>query len=409
MKIPNSLVVSLLMAGGACALPNVSSAQTTRALFDPLTVIPLNVELDPLDWDIVRADDSFSIMKPAWLNADGDAPILVGIRRKSATPVGNKLSFKVDINEYVDGQLWRGVNKLSLENGDDADVVAEGLAWMMHRFAADAQPAGGTYQPGLAAWITLRINGADHGVLLSVEEVNKQFLRNRKLWKGSETWLYKQDDIGPAEQKEGSGDSPTVQQLQYSPFVTESGGKGKKTTTTSSTLDADTVAGQLTSLIDMDGMLTLGAVNAFSTNPDELFNKGKNFFWADWSATVGRKRHYFPWDLDAVIRSVDGNIYGQTKGQTFTQAEYQRVIIENPQFLAKYNEIMLRLLDCGALGSKLTDFLDQLEPVLTPHLDADPDSKMAGRVAERFDELRSWIIARHANVRSQVIARMPAE
>jgi spore coat protein CotH len=403
MKIPKLPVAVVVSIASLLALPSGLKAQASSALFNPFTVIPLNLDLDPVDWEEIRADETFKIKKPAMLYADGETPLLVTVRRKSATPVGAKVSLKIDINDLVKGQLWRGVNKLSLENGDDADVLAEGIAWMMHRFAAENQPAGGRYQPGLAAWLNLRVNGDNIGVLLNVEEVDKQFLRNRNLWKGSQTWLYKQDDIGPAELKEGDPDSPTVVTLNYSPFVASSG-KGKNSTTVTAASDA--TAAQLVDLIDMEGMLTLGAVNAFSSNPDELFNKGKNFFWAD---SLTWKRLYFPWDLDAVIRAVDSSIYGTGKGKNFNQADYQKFILNNSTFRLQYNTIMLRLLDDGSLGSLLTAFLDDLEPVLTPYLDADPDSKMAGRAAERFDEIRSWIVVRNANVRLQVMADMAVE
>ncbi len=42
----------------------------------------------------------------------------------------------MDINEYVDGQTWHDLKKLSLENGDDQDVVTEGLSWYVHRLDA---------------------------------------------------------------------------------------------------------------------------------------------------------------------------------------------------------------------------------------------------------------------------------
>ena len=42
---------------------------------------------------------------------------------------------------------------MSLENGDDNNVVSEGLAWFLHRQAWSSD-----YQPGLAAWAKLTVH-----------------------------------------------------------------------------------------------------------------------------------------------------------------------------------------------------------------------------------------------------------
>jgi len=389
-------------------------------VFDPLQVLSLNLEIDSGAWQIIKADETFDIEVPAMFFADGEDPILISVRRKSGTPVGDKVSLKLDINEYVSGQLWRGLNKLSLENGDDTDIVSEGLAWHMHRRAAATQPEDGLYLPGLAAWVTLKVHlvvdgeivdSLNAGVYVNVEQVDERFLRNRGLWRGRDsagatrTWLYKQSDIGPAEVEEGDPPSPAVVTLDYSPFVA-GGGKGKKSGV-APTPDDETLATQLPMWIDLDGMLTLGAVNAFTDNPDELFNKGKNFFWMDSIVdfrTEGR-RLYFPWDLDSVIRKTDSSIYGiaRNKGNktTLDQHPYQETILNHPLFRARYNAIMGDLLS-GPLGEDQLEFLDQLEPILTPLLQADGDSKVGDHAAEHFFQLRAWILTRNFDVKQQL-------
>ena len=100
------------------------------------------------------------------------------MRRKSADALGDKVSLKIDINEYVD-QQWNGIKKLSVENGDDVDVVAEGYAWYLNRVAAESSTSG--YNPGLAAWVKLVVNGEYVGIYVNVEQPDKTFLKNRGL------------------------------------------------------------------------------------------------------------------------------------------------------------------------------------------------------------------------------------
>jgi hypothetical protein len=381
-----------LMHKGAlrCALALIAMAgiaQTVRAqspsyagLYNPLNVFNLHFEMDPLDWAAVQADTTLDLEKPAWLYADGESKMLVAIRRKTLYNNGNKFGLKIDINEYFDENTWHGVKKMSLES-DAEDVISEGLAWYMHRQAATLP--GDNYRPGLAAWVNVSMNGENIGVYANVEQVDKRFLRNRDLWTSGETWLYKQGDIGPPDLEEGpSATSPTKAALNYSPF-------------SGATAPPAGYEQQLETLIDMKGMLTLGAVNAFTTNEDELFTKGKNVWFADFDEG---ERLYFPWDLDSVFKTTNHPIYG-------TKTAYQTRIVNNPHFRVQYNQIMLDLLNGPMSDTELNSFLDALESELTPWLLADPNGDVPNPAA-RFDDLRSWITARRLNVLSQVQADM---
>ena len=125
----------------------VTQAQGWPEVFDPLQLLALHLEMDNADWQTVQNDDSYSIEVPAMFWADGEDPILVAVRRKSADPLNSgggfiKVSLKIDINEFVPGQMWHELRKLSLENGEDEDVVSEGLSWNLHRFAGGPEGYG---------------------------------------------------------------------------------------------------------------------------------------------------------------------------------------------------------------------------------------------------------------------------
>jgi spore coat protein CotH len=412
-------------------------------LYNPTQLLTLNLDMDPDHWTAVKADTTHTIEVPAKLWADGDidepTPKLVSVRRKSADPLGDKVSLKIDINEYVD-QSWNGVKKLSLENGDDVDVVAEGFAWYLNRVAAASSASG--YKPGLAAWIKLYVNGEYMGVYLNVEQRDKTFLKNRGLYTKDATWLYKASDVGANyELKVGDPDSPTSAKLCYSPFGAESAdsadsaystdsadgggngkgkGKGNKgggdtdTTDTTGTTGTTTckapegdaaVAAELDSLIDMDAMLTQGAVSAFTMGPDALFSKGKNFYFIDFAA--GR-RLYVPWDLDTVFvsKSPEGSIYGTSKKKgpdmTMTYSPYEELILKNETFRARYKQIMGELLAGPMQIDAQTDFLNYLESMLASALAADPNNNIDGPISERFDSLRKWVSGRVIDINKQL-------
>jgi len=391
-------------------------------LYDPFTLLNLNVEtVNPEDFDLIRNDTTYEIEVPAWFWAEDEEPILVSIRRKSASALPNeldpnkKVSFKIDINEYqdedetgadicVDVQVpngvcrsqWKAVKKLSLENGDDQDVVQEGFAWYLHRLAAQS---GLNYHSGLAAWVDLTINGEYQGVYVNVEPRDKQFLKNRGLWAGSDdTWLYKMSDVDSPEIKEAPEDefeipfsSPASTQYCYKPFVVS----GACPT-------PDDFKAQLEAGINMEGMLTFGAVSAFHYSPDDLFAKGKNFYYLDYAAGLA-PREYIQWDLDSAFGSLDPNrsMYAQGRGR-FNVYEKALVLETSSPFRAEYDAIVSALVqgpeavfDPESLLVDLQDF----EFMLNVSLAADPNSKNA---ISSFDSLAQYVPLRVASMQDQL-------
>jgi hypothetical protein len=392
MKIPSWLIV-VLVSLLACA---VARAQGWPDVFSPMQVLNLNLELSDTDWQTVQNDDTLSIEVPAQFWADGEVPITVSVRRKSAQPVQNgtpfkKVALKIDINQFQAGLVWRGLNKLSLETGADENPISEGLAWHLNRMASGPEGYNYEHPAAMGAWVRMNINGHYTGLYLSVEQRDTRFLRNRGLYIPGETWLYDIKSEGQMTIDVGSGDSPTVTQLCYRPFEPGVGGE-------CSTPSQATIIAQLDQLVDVRGMLTMGAIDAFCGNPDAIFSHGKNFTYADFAS--GRKRMYFPWDLDAVLGGNANSFYVTSSG-------YGSLMLGIPQYRQLYSQIMNDLL-CGPLSeANVVAFIDAIEPVLTPHLAQDPNSEIDGSIADFFDNRRAWMVNRIANVRSQIEGYVP--
>jgi spore coat protein CotH len=396
-------IVVLITAFGA-------HAQAWPDVFNPFQILTLNLQLSDQDWDTIRHDTTNEIEVPATFWADGESPILVSVRRKSSRALPSeadpiKVGLKIDINELVDGQKWRDLTKVSLENGADSGVVQEGLAWNLHRLASGSYG----YQAAFASWVQLRVNGQLIGVFVNAEQRDKQMLRNRGLWVDDETWIFDQDDIGVPEIEEGDGFSPTYNALCYVPF--RAGGK-KSSGLCPTPTDAQ-LANQLPLLINMPGMLTQGAVDAYTDNPDALLSHGKNFQFVDFidpnNTGKDTRRLYFPWDLDAVFRSTTGNIYASGSGRKVSASPYQEVILRHPTFRAQYNQIMLDLLNGPLSVANVQTFLTQAEVAISSALANDPFPTTDGTPADEFNRLRTWVAARDVNVRSQLSANGPPD
>jgi len=433
-----TVIIGLSASWLAGLTPGSVSAQTVPPpaaswdqVYDPAVVRSLNIQLSEEDWNTVQSDLSFSLEKAALFWADGEEKTFTGlVRRKSATALGEKISYKFDFGSTP----WHDLKNLSLENGDDNNVVSEGFSWLLHRLASNQN-----YRPSLAAWATLTvhverpqrdpagnvvvddtgtpltwIDVRPQGLYLNVEQPDKKFLAHRGLWNKETSFFYKQDDIGLPERKETAtgGDSPAYLALGYAPFqVTRT--QGKKTlnpTPSDAVLETD-----LRKWINMDSMLRLGVVNAYVDNPDELFNKGKNYFWIDYavSSTADFRRLYFPWDLDASVRSTSSGIYGKLsttvnrKGQStvsVSQHPYQSVILNHSKFRAQYNAVFSELINGPLVPTNLQNLISDIQDDLTPHLLNDPNNQIGTapeQVAGFFDFLRAWVVQRDASVRHQ--------
>jgi hypothetical protein len=160
----------------------------------------------------------------------------------------------------------------------------------------------------------------------------------------------------------------------------------------------------LNQYIEMQAMLTQGAIDAFLDNNDALFSHSKNYSFVDFAD--GSKRRYFPWDLDAIFRSNTSSIYGTVSAKnTLVQHPFELTILNHPTFRQQYNSIMLALTDpAGPLSeTALYAFIDAAQAAVQPALDADPFLLDEWRTGE-WVRLKSWISARIPNVRAQVTA-----
>jgi hypothetical protein len=386
---PKRWHTSAIALGLLLGVAQPAAAQDWPDIFDPEQLLTLNLSMAPGDWATVQNDTSFSTEVPAQFWLDGEAPILISVRRKSDPALSaaggfDKVSLSLDVNDLVAGQTWHDLKKLSLENGGDSNVISEGFAWQMVRLAGTTQGFG--YSAGYASWVRLIINGVDTGVYVNAEKRDKRFLENRDLFLDGFTWLYEVEDQSGnlILQVGGPQASPTVEQLCYSPFDLQS---------PCATPD---LAAELPQYIAMPGLLTELVIDAFTGNGDALLTAGKNFYFADFTYAGAPLRMYFPWDLDGAKfnnQTKNWSIYSPSNTSPYAD------LLDVPQIRAQYSQIYNDLI-CGPWsGTSLTALIDTIEPVLTAALAADPNHD-SGEAS--FSAVRSWVSGRIASVTGQI-------
>jgi hypothetical protein len=390
----------LLLCAASSILPSLAD-EPWPSLFDPFRVQTLYIQINPEKWDAIRQDTNFydpelNLREPCLLWMSGDSPpnsldtaITVEIRRKSDPALPSeadpqKVSLKIDVNEYVKGQSIRGLKKLSLENGSGNGVLKEALAMNLHRMAAEA---GFTpYNAGYASWVRLVVNGDYVGLYACPEQRDKAFLENRGMYREGASWLY---EINGGIFRDGTvstADSPTHTALNYYPF------RGPDNPPEPVQFETE-----VSTWVDMPTMLTFAAIEAFIANNDGLFtksaaNQGKNSFCVDWLPSTQHRRYYMPWDLDGGFNNTGWDIYlGGSKGR------YQTMILGHYWFREMYRQIFTELLDGPLSGAALNAWLDRWEEAVGPALAEDPNAD-PGEIASA----RSFFAARIPNVRTQL-------
>ncbi len=349
-------------------------------VYNPDQILDLHLAMAAADWQKVRGDLSFSIYAEAQFHCGDEAPITVGVRRKRSGGT-NKVGLKVDFNEFVMGQRWQDLRKLSLENGvssgdpaDNADVgdlVGEYLGWrIMQR---------GEVISSRAAFINLHVNDELIGTYVNVEQVDTRFLKDR--FGDNDGWLYKHsggDGDGPQTHEDDGMADPYA---AYFCFWLK-GGQGCDAP------PADVLLAELPQKLDIPQMLRMGAVNAYIANTDSPLFKDNNYYYYDWA---GGGRSYMPTDLDTTMNQ---------GFDVLNPDDHFHDTVLFTHWKPDYEAILVELVDQRAPASVVLDELDRVLKVAGASLDADPWT--GGSAAGAVEALGEWWTAREAEVRVQL-------
>lgn len=176
------------------------------ALFDTSQILRINIIMEEADWSDLLANAISEEYYRCDVEVNGEMFYSVGIRPKGNTsltsiandPTTDRYSFKLEFDQYVDGQTCYGLDKLVLNNNyADATNMKEALIYDMFQYlGADAS---------LYNYAEISVNGEYWGVYLALEAVEDSFLlRNYGVNSGA---LYKPDSMNFGDMGGGAADS----------------------------------------------------------------------------------------------------------------------------------------------------------------------------------------------------------
>ena len=161
-----------------------------ESLFDKSYVHTINIEID--DWEQFIETATNEEYVTCDVVIDGQKIRNVGIRAKGNTSLSSvasqgseKYSLKIEFDHFVDGRLYNGLDKLSLNNLIyDATMMKDYLAYTLMGEMDVPSP--------LCSYVEISVNGEAWGLYLAVEGVEDSFMERNNMSRGE---LYKPDSM----------------------------------------------------------------------------------------------------------------------------------------------------------------------------------------------------------------------
>ena len=174
---------------------NVNSNNTVETVLNDSSVLKIDIDINKDDWQWLLDNASDEEYRSANITINDETFYNVGIRPKGNSSLSmvarddttDRFSFKIDFDQYVDGQTYHGIETLALNNMiGDTTYMKEYLSYDMYKFLGVKTPE---YSFG-----NISINGENWGLYLAIECIDERFLE--KNYGTSEGNLYKPETMG---------------------------------------------------------------------------------------------------------------------------------------------------------------------------------------------------------------------
>ncbi len=284
-----------------------SVTDETAFVFDESQIRTFRISLDPDDLAFLDENAQLEQYVPGTVEYEGETVNSIGVRYKGSVGTlqlcfddeGNrlcdKLSFKLKINEYVDGQKLRGLKRVLLHSMQaDASKMHDAIAYKLFRDVGVAAPR--------TAYANVELNGELLGIFLVVEAIDGGFVK-RNFPSDPDGNLYK--EVWPEHStpnryldklKTNEDDNPSVDRIiRFAAAI-------------DATTDA-TFPAMLESWTQANWMTRFMAVDRLIDNWDGMTmwycgsgnNCGNhNFYW--YESAVSDTLWLIPWDMDNTFR-----------------------------------------------------------------------------------------------------------
>jgi len=272
---------------------------------------------DPTAYDqmLAAADLGETPFFAATITFDGEVIEDVGVRLKGNSSLHSsqdhqQKSFKVHFEEYVDGQRFHCVDRLSLNNNfKDPSIMRERLGYALANEAGIDAPR--------TAYALVAVNGEPHGVRTMVQQVDERFLEERlgEADHADDGNLYKCytlcdlayiDDDPTSYTTEAPGppcDDPTGEECglalktnEDDPALNDYADVIGLIRTVDQVLSGQATTADLEAIFDVEQYLRFQAWSLVLSNLDSYFSSTRNFYL--YHRPTDDRFQLIPWDLN---------------------------------------------------------------------------------------------------------------
>ena len=373
------LLVAALVACGSDAsevspdaqVPPDAYVDLSGPVFEPDHIVDVRITLPPADWDTLRDQtrtigsviEGDCLAQPAptpftkfrgSIQIDGTLLNDVAIKKKGffGSLDETKPSLKITLDEYVKGQEYLGLEKLTLNNShQDPSFVRQCIAYQ-------AFAAAGMIVPR-CNFAHVRVNGEDLGIYVNVETIDHHLTKKRYADGTGAIYEGTLSDLRPGWtgtfDVKGDGDRndlvPVAQALDIAN-------------------DASFEA-ELGTYVDLDRFYTYWAMEMVTNHWDGYANNRNNFFLYH-DPTTG-KLDFIPWGVDGALQpyATFGDL-GETQGPVAVAANgliahrLFNIASARQRFLTRQRELLASVWNESALLAEIDRMEDLIAPILDP-------------------------------------------
>ncbi len=380
-------------------------------IYDPTTVIEVEIEMDPADWDTVRYDtrdtescfeggacnaepcDSTYVWKSATVTLEGEVIENVGIRKKGMSSINPvKPALKVKFDKYVEGQHPFGMERLTLNNNEsDLAVIRQCLGYGI--FLAAGSPAS------RCNFARVTVNGEFIGLYTNLEPIKKRFLAR-----------HFDDNDGDLYESGWASDFRDQWMGSYEVKTTETDPERARIAAVTEALEVpdDELIAALEPLVDLEGFATFWALESLLAHGDGYAADHNNSFF--YFEPESGRLHAIPWGMDKIFIPAEWGI-----PPVFTTSILPNRLYQLNEGRQLYYDAVQAILDDVWDEAELITEIDRMEALIAPHVAEDPwyatASDWSDNPAELtplIQELRDYLPAKRAQM-EEAIANPPTD
>lgn len=426
-----AVVTCLCLAAIACAElfaevlggPGVTMEYESR-LFDTDEILSINIIMDDGEWNDMLSNAVSETYSQCDVEINGEMFYRVGIRPKGNTsltsiasdPETDRYSFKLEFDQYVEGQSCYGLDKLILNNNyADATNMKEALIYDMYQYL--------NVDASLYNYAKISVNGEYWGVYLALEAVEDSFLlRNYGTENGE---LYKPDSMdmggggfgGFSMGGNGANLNYTDDELDsYSAIwdgeVTDSGKTDHRRVITA--LKNISEGTSLERYMDVDNLLKYMAVHVFSVNEDSLSGMmAHNYYLYE---TDGRL-NILPWDYNLALGGMGGMngnnsatiVVNDAIDNAFSGTNFFDTLMENEEYQSEYYSYLQQLTEEYIFGGGFEAFYSRVRSQIDSLVESDPTAFYTyEEYLDAVDTLYEVVQLRGKSIKGQVEGTIPS-